>query len=179
MEEIDDIDASQDLFDEEEEGNTSKVENCPSTSAAVGEMEFKTPGLTGGNLNNFDYKYRSHTRKRKNLKDKENEIDTKLVAALEKKEKSEEELFGLSVGSKLAKMSPQNQALAKIKIQQILFDIEFPTTNVSVPLQSNAITYSQPMSITHVPYTESIMSQEPNMTATYIPQNRELSFAQL
>ena len=182
MEEIDEVpDASQELFDD------VSVDGTPSTSAAAGgagDCEFKTPGLSGGNLSSFNYQYRSHSKKRNIVKEKEKEIDDKIVAALEPKEKSENELFGLSIASKLSSMSPKQSALAKIQIQQLLYDIEFPIVNVAPAPQ---IQYSQPLlsqntinQINQVPYSQSVMScDDSNVHATYLQPERVLSFAQL
>ena len=39
----------------------------------------------------------------------------------------EDDLFGQSVGASLKKMSDQHKALAKMKIQQLLYEIQYPS----------------------------------------------------
>ena len=39
--------------------------------------------------------------------------------------KDEDDIFGLSIGASMKKMAPQQKSLAKIKIQQLLYEIEY------------------------------------------------------
>ena len=40
-------------------------------------------------------------------------------------ERDEDDVFGLSIGSTLKKITPQQKALAKLKIQQIMYEMQF------------------------------------------------------
>ena len=44
-------------------------------------------------------------------------------------EKSDEEMFALNIVPALKRMTNQQRALAKLRIQQVLYEIEFDTNN--------------------------------------------------
>ena len=44
-------------------------------------------------------------------------------------EKSDEEMFALNIVPALKRMTNQQRALAKLRIQQVLYEIEFDTDN--------------------------------------------------
>ena len=58
------------------------------------------------------------------------DLDREILKQLQKDvdattEKDEDDLFGQSIGASLKKMAPQQKALAKMKIQQLLYEIQF------------------------------------------------------
>ena len=68
--------------------------------------------------------FQSNSRKRKQPKDA---VELEIIRQLQRDANAEDEndLFGQSVGIALKKLEPQKRALAKIKIQEILFNLEF------------------------------------------------------
>lgn len=63
-------------------------------------------------------------KKRKQKAEASSELDTELVNYL-RKETTEDEHYALSVAAMLKRLSDRKRALAKLRMQQILFDIEF------------------------------------------------------
>ena len=45
----------------------------------------------------------------------------------------EEELFGKSVAASIRNMPPEQRAMAKIRIQQVLYDIQFQSPSAPYP----------------------------------------------
>ena len=109
-------------------GGTSIVEAASAASA-------------GPSVNNFQpdrgsYKYRAHCKTNKN-KDKENDptpFEKNLLGVLKGKDKDADELFAMSVAESLRKLSDNSKAHAKVKIQQVLLEAEFPTVASNTPL---------------------------------------------
>jgi hypothetical protein len=53
------------------------------------------------------------------------------------KEPSADELFGQSIGKALGRLNPRQSAIAKMKIQQVLVDVEFGSPYQNSPYQNN------------------------------------------
>ena len=87
------------------------------------------------------------------------------------KEEDEDSLFGQSIAASLKKMDPRKKALAKIKLQQVLFDIEFSTpapypTQLPPPMPVSSGYVPQNVTTTHStfpPYMEPYSTTQNNV----------------
>lgn len=71
------------------------------------------------------YEYRPPTRK-KPKSSTSDDIEVEILKELRKGQSlDEDELFGQSVGATLKKMTDQQKALAKMKIQQVMYEIQY------------------------------------------------------
>jgi len=78
----------------------------------------------------------SATKKRKNEAPEDN-IDEQILNIISKEHDADEQ-FLLSYLPKLKRMTPKQNAIAKIKIQQVLFDVEFGNNYSNSPFSSNS-----------------------------------------
>lgn len=78
----------------------------------------------------------SATKKRKNEAPEDN-IDEQILNIISKEHDADEQ-FLLSYLPTLKRMTPKQNAIAKIKIQQVLFDVEFGNNYSNSPFSSNS-----------------------------------------
>ncbi|XP_065835472.1 transcription factor Adf-1-like isoform X1 [Oscarella lobularis] len=66
-------------------------------------------------------------RRKRRKQSASNEVDLEIIRQLQKTERVDDEndLFGQSVGSSIRRLNPRKRALAKIRIQEVLYQIEF------------------------------------------------------
>ena len=64
------------------------------------------------------------------------EVDLQILQNLKEMQQNvseEEELFGKSVAASIRNMPPEQRAMAKIRIQQVLYDIQFQSPSAPYP----------------------------------------------
>ena len=74
------------------------------------------------------YIYFFSQRKRRKRPLSPDDLEREILAELKRdapQERDEDDLFGLSVGASLKKMTPQQKALAKVQIQKVMFEIQY------------------------------------------------------
>ena len=109
------------------------------TVVQTGETEAVAGSSSGASVNNFkpnrgSYKYRPHCNKmvRKNKENEESGFEKDLMGILRKVEDADD-LFARSVAESLKKLSGKVKAQAKVKIQQLLLECEFPIAAPAMP----------------------------------------------
>jgi hypothetical protein len=82
------------------------------------------------------------------------DVDAEILRQLTDKNEDEDSLFGQSVAASLRKLDPQKKSLAKIRIQQTLYEIEFtmpvPVPQLPPPVSSEPTTSD--FDTNHLPY---------------------------
>ena len=123
MQEIDEVASNLDFSENVDTQEVSDVQACGNASG-----DSNLVPSSSENKGSCKYKYRSHSKPKPKIKGKveHSAMEMDLMKALKPKKQDEEELFGLSVAETLRRFSEQSKALAKMKITQALYDVEFP-----------------------------------------------------
>ena len=99
------------------------------------------------------YNYRTHYKKNLEKENKPTAFENDLLKVMKGREKDSDDFFASSVAESLKKVHGQAKALAKVKIQQILLEAEFPST---MPVVSSIMPeYQGSNSICQIPCNQS------------------------
>ena len=159
MHEIDDAASNVEFTENDDVQDDTEVKTSV-TASGDGNMD----PSSSTNKGSCKYKYRSHCKPKPKSKAKveHSPMEMDLMKALKPKVQDEEELFGLSIAETLRRFSEQSKALAKMKITQALYDVEFPA---QVPHVSNITNGNQQCSaIVNAPSMLATLNEEPIAT---------------
>ena len=122
------------LDDEDEDGITQPEKKKKDEATASGSA-CQVSSTKGS------YKFRSHHKNNVEKENKPSAFELDLMKVLKGKDKDSDELFAASVAESLKTLHGQTKAMAKVKIQQVLLEAEFPAT---LPVVSNVMSNVMP-----------------------------------